>query len=109
MTSLSPSSAPSSLPEDQASRLRQLVAQLQAAQSPPATPARDAPCPAFPRAAHSSHQAPTRRVPIVAISSGKGGVGKTNLAVNLAIALTQRHLRVSLLDADLGMANADVL
>ncbi len=45
----------------------------------------------------------------VAIVSGKGGVGKTNLAVNLAINLAGRGLRVTLLDADLGLANADLL
>jgi flagellar biosynthesis protein FlhG len=45
----------------------------------------------------------------VAITSGKGGVGKTNLAVNLAIALARFGLRVALLDADLGLANTDVL
>lgn len=45
----------------------------------------------------------------IAISSGKGGVGKTNLAVNLAIAFAARGQRVVLLDADLGLANADVL
>lgn len=45
----------------------------------------------------------------IAISSGKGGVGKTNLAVNLAIAYAARGQRVVLLDADLGLANADVL
>ena len=44
----------------------------------------------------------------IAITSGKGGVGKTNLAVNLSIALAQQR-RVCLLDADLGMANVDVL
>ncbi|HNY14465.1 MAG TPA: Mrp/NBP35 family ATP-binding protein [Bacteroidales bacterium] len=37
---------------------------------------------------------------IVAISSGKGGVGKTTVAVNLAIALARKNLRVGLLDAD---------
>jgi flagellar biosynthesis protein FlhG len=46
---------------------------------------------------------------VVAVSSGKGGVGKTNTAVNLAIAITQLGPRVTLLDADLGMANADVI
>lgn len=50
-----------------------------------------------------------RRAPIVAIASGKGGVGKTNVAVNVSIALAQRGLRVTLLDADLGVANADLV
>ncbi|AGL01640.1 MinD/ParA family protein [Desulfoscipio gibsoniae] len=46
---------------------------------------------------------------IITITSGKGGVGKTNLAVNLAIALLQLEQRVIIFDADLGMANVDVL
>lgn len=50
-----------------------------------------------------------RKARVVAIASGKGGVGKTNIAVNTAIALSRRGLRVTLLDADLGTANADVL
>ena len=45
----------------------------------------------------------------VAILSGKGGVGKSNLAVNLALALAEQDYRVVLLDADLGLANIDVL
>jgi flagellar biosynthesis protein FlhG len=45
----------------------------------------------------------------VAILSGKGGVGKSNLAVNLAIALAGQGLRATLLDADLGLANIDIL
>ncbi len=45
----------------------------------------------------------------VAVTSGKGGVGKTNLAVNLAVCLARLGQRVCLLDADLGLANADVL
>ena len=51
----------------------------------------------------------TRIARAIAISSGKGGVGKTNLAVNLAAAFAARGQRVVLLDADLGLANADVL
>ena len=46
---------------------------------------------------------------IITISSGKGGVGKTNFSVNLAIALAKLGKRVSLIDADLGLANVDVL
>ena len=49
------------------------------------------------------------RATVFAITSGKGGVGKSNVAVNLAIALSQAGKRVVLLDADLGLANADVL
>jgi len=45
----------------------------------------------------------------VAVTSGKGGVGKTNIAVNLALGLARDGARVMLLDADLGMANVDVL
>ncbi len=49
------------------------------------------------------------RAHFIGVSSGKGGVGKTNIAVNLAIRLSQMGRRVILLDADLGTANADVL
>lgn len=71
---------------DQASRLREL---FRAPGTQPAT-------------------VPIKAAPVVAITSGKGGVGKTNLAVNLAAVLGAKH-RLSLVDADLGMANADIL
>ncbi|MCG3137989.1 MAG: Flagellum site-determining protein YlxH [Phycisphaerae bacterium] len=54
-------------------------------------------------------QPESRRATSLAILSGKGGVGKSSLAVNLAVALGQRGLKVVLLDLDLGLANADVL
>ncbi|MFP4038095.1 MAG: MinD/ParA family protein, partial [Desulfobacteraceae bacterium] len=45
----------------------------------------------------------------IAITSGKGGVGKTNLAVNLCLALAEQGAKTCLLDADLGLANVNVL
>lgn len=73
-------------PGDQASRLREL----------------------FRSSGPAPVSTPTRSAPVVAITSGKGGVGKTNLAVNLATVLGERH-RLTLVDGDLGMANADIL
>src|SRR5213592_2779073 len=51
----------------------------------------------------------TSRASVIAVTSGKGGVGKSNVAVNLAIKLASAGKKVVLLDADLGLANADVL
>ena len=48
-------------------------------------------------------------VRVLAVASGKGGVGKSNLSVNLSCVLAQRKKSVLLLDADLGLANADVI
>ena len=50
---------------------------------------------------------PTLRT--IAVTGGKGGVGKTNVATNLAIAMAQLGKRVGILDADLGLANVDVM
>jgi flagellar biosynthesis protein FlhG len=50
-----------------------------------------------------------RRASILAVTSGKGGVGKTFMAANLAYALAGRGERVLVLDADLGLANLDVV
>jgi flagellar biosynthesis protein FlhG len=48
-------------------------------------------------------------VQVVAVTGGKGGVGKTSVSINLSIGLAQLGRRVVLLDADLGLANVDVL
>jgi flagellar biosynthesis protein FlhG len=45
----------------------------------------------------------------ITVTSGKGGVGKTNVVVNLAVALARLHHRVAVLDADFGLGNVDVL
>jgi flagellar biosynthesis protein FlhG len=45
----------------------------------------------------------------IAISSGKGGVGKTNVVVNLGVALVQMNMKVAILDADYGLGNIDIL
>ena len=48
-------------------------------------------------------------VQVIAVTGGKGGVGKSNVSVNLGIALSEMGRRVVVLDADLGLANIDVL
>lgn len=62
--------------------------------------------------ASSAHTVRTRHpsgAHIIAVTSGKGGVGKTFVSANLAASLTRQGLRVLVLDADLGLANLDVV
>ncbi|HEY8910322.1 MAG TPA: MinD/ParA family protein [Desulfosporosinus sp.] len=66
---------------DQASALRQLVSSVTRKQS---------------------------KMRVIAVTSGKGGVGKTNLTVNLALALAEYGQRIIILDGDLGLANVDI-
>lgn len=54
-------------------------------------------------------QAAAKPIQVIAITSGKGGVGKTNVSINLAAALANRNHEVLLLDADLGLGNVDVM
>lgn len=50
-----------------------------------------------------------QQVKVIAVTGGKGGVGKTNVTLNMAVSLAKMGKRVMVLDADLGLANVDVL
>ena len=85
--------------EDQATRLRKLVERKNsdgAAEQPGGS-------------ARSGGETSRSGARVITVTSGKGGVGKTNLTVNLAIALGKKGKRVIVVDADLGTANVDVL
>ncbi len=58
---------------------------------------------------HQEHSEAGTHTRIIAVTSGKGGVGKTNLATNLAIAYARLGKRVVIMDADLGLANVNVV
>ena len=83
----------SEFPMDQAHTLRRLAAQKRARSSPGPVPAK----------------AVAKPIRTLCVTSGKGGVGKTNLVVNLALALTRLGRKVLVIDADLGLANVDVV
>ncbi|KPJ88804.1 MAG: cobyrinic acid a,c-diamide synthase [Gammaproteobacteria bacterium SG8_11] len=63
----------------------------------------------FDQAAGLRRMAKSRPVKVIAVTSGKGGVGKTNVSVNMGIAMAQCGKEVMLMDADLGLANVDVM
>jgi flagellar biosynthesis protein FlhG len=73
---------------DQASRLREIVKELKTTSPVPKS---------------------TMKAQFFAIASGKGGVGKSNVSVNLAISLAKRGKKVAVVDLDLGLANIDIL
>jgi flagellar biosynthesis protein FlhG len=61
------------------------------------------------QAAGIRRMASKKPVQVIAVSSGKGGVGKTNVSVNLSLSMVEAGQRVLLMDADLGLANVDLL
>ncbi len=61
------------------------------------------------QAAGLRRMATPRPVRVIAVTSGKGGVGKTNVSVNLAVALAGEGRQVMIMDADLGLANIDIM
>lgn len=81
-------------PKDQAQSLRRLAAQKRAKAG--ATPVKQP-------------EGRPKAMRTLCVTSGKGGVGKTNLVVNLALALTRIGRKVLIIDADLGLANVDVV
>jgi flagellar biosynthesis protein FlhG len=78
---------------DQATTLRQMASQTASRQT----------------AAVSNPAGASRQARSIAVTGGKGGVGKSNFAVNLTLELAAQRKKVTLLDADLGLANADLL
>ena len=92
--------------QDQAASLRKLVENKKDPAA--AENGREAPAAAEP-AAPAAHPLPKESARIIAVTSGKGGVGKSNLTVNLALAFLAEGKKVLVIDADLGMANVDVL
>lgn len=78
---------------DQAARLREIATELQADRSEYLMP-------------DSRNRA---RAQVFAVTSGKGGVGKSNIAVNLAIKMQEAGYKVLLIDADINLANTDIL
>jgi flagellar biosynthesis protein FlhG len=88
---------------DQADKLRMLAAEMRNRPTAPKAPS------GAPQGLNDPAYGAPPRARIIAISSGKGGVGKSNLSINLALALCKLGRQVILFDADLGLANADVL
>jgi flagellar biosynthesis protein FlhG len=56
-----------------------------------------------------AHDGNGKRIRVISVTSGKGGVGKTNIVANLAEAIQSLKKRVLILDADLGLANMDIM
>ena len=88
---------------DQADNLRKAIERLGIATGIAASDVKPG---AAPPPGSARHSGPAR---VIAVSSGKGGVGKTSVSVNLALAFSEMNLKPLLVDADVGLANVEVL
>lgn len=93
--------------QDQAASLRKLVENKK--DSAAMDPGNEAVAAEEQAAPGTARPVPKEGARIIAVTSGKGGVGKSNLTVNLALAFLAEGKKVLVIDADLGMANIDVL
>jgi len=104
---------PATPSDDQASRLRDLVRETAPTPTPVATPPAPQPpadAPLLPIATRIlTPGVGKRHARVITVASGKGGVGKTSLSVNLCIALQQLGCRTTLVDGDLSLGNVDVM
>ncbi|MCL2852754.1 MAG: MinD/ParA family protein [Defluviitaleaceae bacterium] len=97
---------------DQANRLRDIIKAKNAAGVSDAAVVEDlinTPLTELLSSRRSADHTPKQHAKVITITSGKGGVGKTNFTVNLAIAMSRLGKRVVIIDADFGLANIEVL
>ncbi|MDR2134007.1 MAG: MinD/ParA family protein [Treponema sp.] len=92
--------------EDQADKLREMVRQTNASSLDAASGVKTREAPPEKNSRNQSGEKKTR---IITVTSGKGGVGKTNLSVNMALAFARLGKKVVVMDADLGLANVNVM
>ena len=97
--------------EDQAEKLREIMRQKSGTDETGTETAPDRPQPSDPSPVKDTLSAlhAKSRTRIITVTSGKGGVGKTNIAVNMALAYARLGKKVLVMDADLGLANVNVM
>ena len=89
--------------EDQAEKLREIMRQKKTTKTPGGAQSSDK------NDSAASGDGRNKKTRIITVTSGKGGVGKTNLSVNMALAYARLGKKVVVMDADLGLANVNVM
>jgi len=85
--------------DDQAEKLREIMKRKKEGATPPKTSS----------SSKTASIKPVDKARVITVTSGKGGVGKTNLSVNMALAFARLGKKVVVMDADLGLANVNVM